>query len=130
MNPADRDDWHVEVFYDGECPLCTREIRLLQRLDRRRRIRFTNVAHETFEAASYGLTMREFMDEIQGRLRDGSWITGVEVFRQLYSAVGFGALVRATRLPGAAHALNLGYRLFARNRLRLTGRCAGGTCRA
>ena len=31
----------VEVFYDGDCPLCTREIRLLRRLDRRGRIRFT-----------------------------------------------------------------------------------------
>ena len=27
-----------EVFYDGECPLCVREIRMLRRLDRRGRI--------------------------------------------------------------------------------------------
>jgi hypothetical protein len=42
--------------------------------------------------------------------------------------VGFRRLVSLSRLPGVRHLLELGYRLFARYRLRLTGRCAGGTC--
>ena len=68
------------------------------------------------------------MDEIQGRLPDGNWITGVEVFRRLYTAVGFGPLVALTRLPGISHGLDAGYRVFARNRLRFTGRCEA-SCR-
>lgn len=68
------------------------------------------------------------MDEIQGRLPDGSWIIGVEVFRRLYAAVGLGPLVALTRLLGVSHGLDLGYRVFAKNRLRLTGRCNAGTC--
>lgn len=53
---------------------------------------------------------------------------GVEVFRRLYAAVGFGPLAALTRLPGVAQLLDLGYRWFAKNRLRLTGRCADGAC--
>jgi predicted DCC family thiol-disulfide oxidoreductase YuxK len=34
----------VTVWHDGACPLCTREIALMRRLDRRRRIRFVDVA--------------------------------------------------------------------------------------
>lgn len=120
--------WEVEVFYDGECPLCLREIKLLQWLDRKDRIQFTDVAAADFNSADYGKTPDQFMDEIHGRLPDGSWIIGVEVFRQLYAAVGFGPLVWPTRLPGISHVLNLGYRIFAKNRLRLTGRCTKETC--
>ena len=118
----------VEVFYDGQCPLCLREIKLLRWMDRKNRIRFTDIADPSFRPFDFGKSMQEFMDEIQGRLPDGTWIVGVEVFRRLYTAVGFGPVVGMTRLPGVSHTLNLGYRLFAKNRLRLTGRCDAGRC--
>ena len=119
----------VEVFFDGACPLCRREIALLARLDGgRKRIRFTDIDAPGFDAASVGRTQAELMARIYGRLPDGSLVTGVEVFRRLYSAVGFGALVALTRLPGVRHALDAAYALFAKNRLRLTGRCTNETC--
>ncbi|OAB56478.1 thiol-disulfide oxidoreductase [Leptolyngbya valderiana BDU 20041] len=34
---------NVTVYYDGGCPLCLREIRLMRRLDRRQRIDFVDV---------------------------------------------------------------------------------------
>ena len=121
-------NWQVEVFYDGECPLCLREIKILRWMDRKKNIRFTDIADPAFCPADYQKTIQEFMDEIQGRLPDGSWIIGVEVFRRLYASVGLGPLVALTRLPGVSHGLDLGYRIFAKNRLRLTGRCNAGAC--
>ena len=121
--------WRVEVFYDGDCPLCLREIKLLRWLDRKERIRFTDISNPTFDPTEYGKTTQEFMDEIQGRLADGTWIIGVEVFRQLYAAVGFAPLTWITRLPGISHGLDFGYRIFAKNRLRLTGRCTTDVCK-
>lgn len=128
MSESSNANWKVEVFYDGECPLCLREIKLLRWMDRRQNIRFTDIADPVFRPSDYGKAMQEFMDEIQGRLPDGSWILGVEVFRRLYAAVGFGLLVAVTRLPGVSHGLGFGYRVFAKNRLRLTGRCTKETC--
>ena len=118
----------VEVFFDGGCPLCVREISMLKRWDRQHRIRCTDIDAPGFVAESYGKTYEDLMSRIQGRLADGTWIEGVEVFRQLYSAVGFGPLVWVTRLPVISQMMTLGYRLFAKNRLRLTGRCLGKTC--
>lgn len=115
--------WEIEVFFDGACPLCVREIQMLKRLDRAGRIRFTDIAAPGFDAAPLGTTYAELMRRIRGRLPDGTWIEGVEVFRRLYAAVGFGPLVALTRLPGVRHALDFGYERFAENRLRLTGRC-------
>ncbi len=117
------------MFYDGECPLCMREIRMLQRKDRHARIEFTDIAATEFDAIRYDRTQASFMERIHGRLPDGTWIEGVEVFRQLYTAIGFRWLVAITRIPGISHLLRLAYTLFAANRLRLTGRCApDGTC--
>lgn len=114
----------MEVFYDGDCPLCRREIDLLRRLDRSRgRIRCTDLAAPDFDAAALGLTHAEVMAEIHGRLPDGTLLRGVEVFRRLYAAVGFRWLTAITRLPGISQVLDWGYRWFARHRLRLTGRC-------
>lgn len=118
----------VEVFFDGDCPLCTKEIALLRRLDHKSRIRFSDIAAPGFEACDTPWTQAELMDSIRGRLGDGTPIEGVEVFRRLYAAVGFGPLVALTRLPGVSHGLDAAYRLFAKNRLKLTGRCTPEGC--
>ena len=119
------------MFHDGDCPLCNREVAMLRRLDKARRIKFTDIARPDFDPSIYGKDLETLMAEIHARRPDGSWIRGVEVFRQLYSAVGFGCLVKLSRLPVLSQFLGLGYRVFAKNRLRLTGRCDadGSSCR-
>ncbi|MEM7231966.1 MAG: DUF393 domain-containing protein [Planctomycetota bacterium] len=128
MSNTNTGAYEVEVFFDGACPLCRKEIAFLKRLDRRNRIRATDIAAPGFSAEGVGTTQAELMAEINARLPDGTWIRGVEVFRRLYSAVGFGPVVFLTKVPGISHLLDLGYRIFARNRLRLTGRCDDGAC--
>ena len=113
----------IEVFYDGACPMCSREIAMLRRLDGRQRIRFVDIAAPGFDAVALGTTQERLMARIHGRLPDGTLIDGVEVFRRLYAAVGFGPLVALTRLPGIDRALDAAYDGFARRRLRLAGRC-------
>lgn len=120
--------YEVEVFHDGDCPLCRKEIAMIRRMDKHEKIRFTDIAEDGFEPAAYGKSMEELMEEIHGRDADGAWLIGVEVFRRLYGAVGFGPLVSVTRWPGIRHGLDLGYRFFAKQRLRLTGRCSSGAC--
>ncbi|WP_339733460.1 DUF393 domain-containing protein [uncultured Gimesia sp.] len=117
----------VEVFFDGACPLCRKEINMIRRLDRRHKVIFTDISAPQFELDAYGKSREQLMEEIHARLPDGTWVTGVEVFRKLYSAIGFSWLVFPTRLPGVSHFLDLAYRVFAKNRLKLTGRCHGNS---
>jgi predicted DCC family thiol-disulfide oxidoreductase YuxK len=122
--------WRVKVLYDGDCPLCSREIGFLARRDRGRgRIQFEDVANPSFDPGVWGLDDQRVMARIHGVLPNGAVIEGVEVFRQAYAAVGLGWLVAPTRWPGLRHLADLAYRIFARNRLRWTGRasaCEGG----
>ncbi len=118
----------VEVYFDGACPLCAREIALLRRLDFAGAITFTDIASSSFDPASLGLSRERLMARIHGRAPSGELIEGVEVFRQLYEAVGLGPAVALTRLPGVSRGLDLAYAWFARNRLRITGRCDHESC--
>ena len=120
--------FRVEVFHDGACPLCRREMRMMERLDRKRRIRFTDISSRDFDPTKVGVTWETLMAKLHGRLPDGTLIEGVEVFRELYAAVGFAPLVALTRLPGVSYLMTLAYHLFAKNRLRLTGRCTDRGC--
>ena len=120
--------WRIEVFYDGDCPLCLKEIALLRWLDRRERIRCTDIALPEFDPASIGRTFEDVMRRIHGRLPDGEIIEGADVFRHLYSAVGLGSLVFFTRLPLLKQLCDFAYSLFAKYRLKITGRCLTEAC--
>jgi predicted DCC family thiol-disulfide oxidoreductase YuxK len=124
------ESWSVDVFYDGDCPLCMREVRMLMRRDRSHRIKFTNIAAPGFDANAIqpGLAYAALMKRIHARLPSGELIEGIEVFRRLYDAIGFGPLVKMSRAPGISQLLDVAYNAFAKNRLRLTGRCETDAC--
>jgi predicted DCC family thiol-disulfide oxidoreductase YuxK len=105
-----------------------REIAMLRRRDTQGRIRFTDIAAAGFDWKSTGLSWEALMGRIHGRLPDGTLIEGVEVFRRLYAAVGFPRLAAVSRAPGISQMLDVAYGLFAKNRLRLTGRCDAQSC--
>ena len=118
----------ITILFDGDCPLCAREIRMLRRLDRGRgRIGFEDIAAPGFDAGRLGTDHATLMARIHGVLDDGRLIEGVEVFRRAYAAVGLGWLLAPTRWPLLRPLFDWAYRIFARNRLRLTGR-AGADC--
>lgn len=103
---------------------------MIRRWDRNQRIWFTDIAKSDFESKEWGTDQKTLMDEMHARLPDGRWVKGVEAFRQIYSLVGFGWIVSISRWPGISHFLDSAYRIFARNRLRWTGRCEpDGSCR-
>ena len=119
----------LELFYDGACPLCAREARALGRLDRNGRLKLTDLTAPGFDPAEAGVPMERLLARIHGRLPNGTIVEGVEVFRKAYEAVGLRLLVAPTRLPGISWLLDRAYDVFARNRLRLTGRCEDDACR-
>lgn len=128
MNHGEATDFEVEVFYDGGCPLCVREMKWLRRRDRRGRIRFTDIDAPEFDPSATGKTRDELMARLHARLADGTWLAGVEVFRRLYRLIGFAPVVAVSRLPLVSQLLDWSYAVFARNRRWLTGRCRSGTC--
>jgi predicted DCC family thiol-disulfide oxidoreductase YuxK len=122
----------IRLLYDGDCPLCSREIGLLRKLDRGRgRIGFEDIARLEAGSRLYGRDLETLLARIHGVLPSGEVIEGMEVFRRAYAAVGLGWLLAPTRWPLLRPMADAAYRWFARNRMRLTGRpeeCTTGHC--
>ncbi len=125
-------DWRFKLLYDGECPFCLREVRWLQRRNRRGHLVFEDVASPSFDPSLLGVSRAELLGVIHGVFPDGRIVTKVEAFRQAYRAVGLGWFLAPTGWTVLRWLFNGLYSWFARHRVRLSrcfGRsCASGTC--
>ncbi len=122
--------WSLEIFYDGDCPLCRREIKFMRKKDSSNRLIYTDIADPQFDAVKEtGKTFEELMAKLHGRLPSGNLIAGPEVFRIAYAELGYRSLVKLSRLPLISQLIGLGYNCFARLRPYLPGRKCDDTCR-
>lgn len=107
-----------EVFYDQQCPLCRKEINFIRKRDKQGRLKLTDISASEFDAISTGKSLDVLMREIHGRYSDGTIITGVEVFREIYQRIGWGAFVVPTRWIGVRWMMDRMYNVFASLRYR------------
>jgi predicted DCC family thiol-disulfide oxidoreductase YuxK len=128
-------DWEFKLLYDGECPMCRREIDWLKRRNRAGRLAFEDIAAPDFDPGRYGLTQSQVMGVMHGVYPDGRIVTRLDAFRQAYQLIGLGWVMAPTRWPGFRWLAARGYEWFARNRVAIgrffgarpaceTGRCA------
>lgn len=120
------------ILIDGLCPLCRIEGDMLTKLDRGRGLlRILDFTQQNVKLADFGLTYEQVMGQIHGVNSGGEISTGMGVFREAYSTVGWGWLWAPTGWPILKPIFDRLYIWFARNRLRLTGRkddCTDGRC--
>ncbi|KAK9834056.1 hypothetical protein WJX81_006567 [Elliptochloris bilobata] len=116
--------WDITMLHDGACPLCEREVNMLRRRDAGvGKIRFVDINEPGYRPEdNAGISYEQAMGNIHGILPEGRVVTGVEVFRRLYDAVGLGWVYAITRLPLVGRLADAVYAFWARVRLPLTGR--------
>ena len=73
------------VFYDGACPLCSREIAHYRRIDRAQRLRWVDAATEAKVLAAHGLDPERAMAELHVLDGNGGWHRGVDAFLVIWS---------------------------------------------
>ncbi len=117
-------DWEIKLLYDGECPLCLREVNFLQKRDGGRgKVKFVDIAGDDYNPEENGgVDFETAMGRIHGVLPDGTVIKNVEVFRRVYEALGMGWVYAITKLPIFGAIANFIYDIWADYRLKLTGR--------
>ena len=99
----------VTVWFDGDCPLCRREIALMRRLDRRGVIDFIDVA--TGEGAC-PIDRAELLARFHAA-EDGRLVSGAEAFAAMWRAIPilapFGRMARNPRILRALEQLYLAF---------------------
>jgi len=119
-------DWKINLLYDGDCPLCVREVNFLQKKDAGRGIvKFTDIADLNYSAAENGgIDFETAMGRIHAVRADGTIVKNVAVFQEVYDALGIGWLYAPTKWPVIGPVVNKIYDLWADWRLKMTGRPA------
>jgi predicted DCC family thiol-disulfide oxidoreductase YuxK len=116
--------WKIKLLYDGECPLCVREVNFLQKRDAGRGlVEFVDIADDNYSPQKHGgVDYETAMGRIHAVLPDGTLIKNVEVFRRVYETLGMGWVYAVTRLPIIGKIADFLYGIWADWRLALTGR--------
>ncbi|MEP0751075.1 DUF393 domain-containing protein [Trichocoleus sp. Lan] len=116
--------WQIELLYDGECPLCVREVNFLRRRDAGRGlVAFVDIAGDRYTPEAHGgVDFETAMGRIHAVLPDGTVVKNVEVFRRVYEILGMGWIYAATKLPIIGSIVDRLYEIWADWRLALTGR--------
>lgn len=116
--------WQIKLLYDGECPLCVREVNFLQKRDAGRGlVAFVDIADDFYNPKDNGnIDFETAMGRIHAVLPDGTVVKNVEVFRRVYEALGMGWIYAITKLPVIGFVADSLYGIWADWRLKLTGR--------
>ncbi|MBD2360548.1 DUF393 domain-containing protein [Anabaena minutissima FACHB-250] len=124
MPSANSQSWKIKLLYDGECPLCLREVNFLQKQDAGRGIvAFVDIAADDYTPENHGgVNFETAMGRIHAVLPNGSVIKNVEVFRRVYEELGMGWVYAVTKLPIIGALADTLYSIWADWRLSLTGR--------
>jgi predicted DCC family thiol-disulfide oxidoreductase YuxK len=103
----------VRVWYDGACPICSREIRFLKRLDRKGAVAF----HDLCDPDAAPPLPREVMLERFHAEADGRLLVGARAFAAVWRT---SALTRPLGLvvgaPGLVRLFDAAYLLFLKAR--------------
>ncbi|NEQ99031.1 MAG: DUF393 domain-containing protein [Cyanothece sp. SIO2G6] len=123
-NDSTGQSWKIKLLYDGECPLCLREVNFLQRKDAGRDlVAFVDIADPGYRAeGNGGVSFEAAMGRIHAVLPDDTVIKNVEVFRQVYTVLGIGWLYAPTKWPVLGWLIDNVYDFWADRRLAWTGR--------
>jgi predicted DCC family thiol-disulfide oxidoreductase YuxK len=116
--------WKIKLLYDGECPLCLREVNFLTKRDAGRGIiAFVDIADINYiPEENGGIDFETAMGRIHAVLPDGTVIKDLEVFRRVYEELGLGWVYAITKVPLIGAIADWIYGFWAEVRLALTGR--------
>lgn len=126
----------LAVYFDGLCPLCSREIDYYRKLPGASSIRWVDITEDGFDAAAEGLDPEKVHRFFHVKTIQGQVISGVDAFIEIWKAIpSLHSWYTLSRIPGARGVMKVGYSIFARVRPYLPRRrrpgadsCETGTC--
>ena len=113
----------LTLLFDGECPLCKREVSFLRSKDGSKFISFVDINSPSYKPEFFSdISYRDAMGRIHAIKTSGEVLKDVDVFREAYRIVGLGWIYAPTTLPVLAPVFDQVYKLWASWRLTVTCR--------
>lgn len=106
----------LTVFYDGLCPLCSKEINHLRKLDKPGLLKLEDINQDDFESRYPHISKTEANAVLLSQLPDGTLLRGLDTTHAAWSLVGKGYLTAWLRWPIIRWFADKAYTFFARRR--------------
>ncbi|WOD06277.1 DUF393 domain-containing protein [Marinomonas sp. GJ51-6] len=106
----------LTIFYDGYCPLCTAEMRLLRDLDTQKKLILEDIHAADFSERFPHIDPIQADKILHGQLQNGEVIKGLEVTCLAWKLVEKHKWMQVLRWPVIRLFADLGYLFFARYR--------------
>jgi len=106
----------LTLYYESACPLCNGEMRNLMLRNRDGLLRFVDVSAPGFVPPAGGPTLADMLTLMRGQRADGTWLTGVAVFRLAYVAAGLPRVSQLLNQPLLGRLAERTYPWIARHR--------------
>ena len=110
----------LTIFYDGNCPLCSKEINLLRAYDSKNRLSFEDINAVDFIQRYPYIDMLYANRILHGQLSNGEMIYGLDVTCLAWKTVGKHRWLSILRWPVIRPLADLAYAFFARHRNRIS----------
>lgn len=131
-----KEQWPLTLYFDGDCPLCAREIKLLRAHASTAKLLFVDISDEGFDSRALGFTLEDMQSSLHARFEDGTWVKGLDATLWSWRAAGLGVWAAPLSWRVIRPLLTLVYRLFCRWRPHLawlphpdgSRRCRGNSC--
>lgn len=120
----DRDSkTNLKLLYDGECPICKREICILQKKESQSKIKFVDISSKEFwPFENNNIDYNTAMSQIHAIDGKGNLLVGIQAFATVYARCQLLVISTLLRIPFIKRVLKPLYTLFAKKRLWMTGR--------
>lgn len=76
------------IFYDANCPLCTKEMRLLKEADKHNKIALEDINTDDFEQRFNHIKRQDALAFLHGQQDNGEMIYGLDVTFAAWQTVG------------------------------------------
>lgn len=128
--------WPLTLYFDGDCPLCAREIQLLRRRADPQRLQLVDISVDDFNASAVGHSKEALQNRLHACFADGQWVTGLDATLWSWRAAGLDRWATPLTWKPLRPLLELGYRVFCRLRPHLnwiphpegSRRCSDNQC--
>lgn len=122
----DDESWQIKMLYDGDCPLCMREVNMLRERNKSyKAIKFVDIAAPNYDPKeNAGIDFEQAMGTIHGIERDNTVVTGIRAFTKFYEVLGLGWVYAITKVKPIDRIADAVYNFWAKYRLQVTGRPA------
>lgn len=110
------------LFYDGRCPLCSKEMTLLKRLKNSSLV-LVDIHEEDSLGLMYPKTSNELLSVLHLKTAEQEWVTGIDASVMAWSHTKYGFLYKPLRWPILKQLSDYIYAIWARRRACKLGYC-------